>query len=88
MFPNDKVSMGNQVGCWATCHTDARTMPNADDKKTKGPQKRAVVDTSIVGEERIKALRAQAAKKVELERLKAAGIHLPADMFEGVTEVR
>lgn len=22
-------------GCWGTCHTDARTMPGADDKKTK-----------------------------------------------------
>jgi len=27
--------MGDQVGCWATCHKDARTMPGADDKKTK-----------------------------------------------------
>ena len=53
----------------------------ADDKKTKGPQKRAVVDTSIVGEERIKALRAQAAKKVELERLKAAEAQL-LEQFE------
>ena len=43
MFANDKVSAaagdktipGDQVGCWATCHTDARTMPGADDKKTK-----------------------------------------------------
>lgn len=35
MFPNDKVPMGDQVGCWATCHKDARTMPGADDKKTK-----------------------------------------------------
>lgn len=35
MFPNDKVPMGEQVGCWATCHQDARTMPGADDKKTK-----------------------------------------------------
>lgn len=36
MFPNDKVPQGEQVGCWATCHTDARTMPAAaDDKKTK-----------------------------------------------------
>lgn len=45
----------------------------ADDKKTKGPQKpKAIVDTSIIGEERVKALRAQAAKKVEAERIKAA----------------
>lgn len=35
MFANDKVTQGSQVGCWATCHTDARTMPGADDKKTK-----------------------------------------------------
>ena len=35
MFPNDKVAMGEQIGCWATCHQDARTMPGADDKKTK-----------------------------------------------------
>ncbi len=35
MFANDKVPMGEQVGCWASCHNDARTMPNADEKKTK-----------------------------------------------------
>lgn len=44
MFANDKVEVtdekgkkisGSQVGCWATCHGDARTMPGADDKKTK-----------------------------------------------------
>ena len=35
MFPNDKVPMGDQVGCWAACHKDARTMPGADDKKSK-----------------------------------------------------
>ena len=44
MFANDQVSVdaggkpvtGAQVGCWATCHSDARTMPDAkDDKKTK-----------------------------------------------------
>ncbi len=43
MFANDKVTVdasgkpvaGAQVGCWATCHADARTMPGADDKKTK-----------------------------------------------------
>lgn len=53
----------------------------ADEKKTKGPQKRAVIDTSIIGEERIKALRAQAVKKVELERLKAAEAQL-LEQFE------
>ncbi|HRD90616.1 MAG TPA: ethylbenzene dehydrogenase-related protein [Accumulibacter sp.] len=35
LFANDKVSQGAQVGCWASCHGDARTMPGADDKKTK-----------------------------------------------------
>lgn len=35
MFANDKVPQAGQVGCWATCHTDARTMPGADEKKTK-----------------------------------------------------
>lgn len=46
----------------------------ADDKKTtKGPQRgKAVVDTSIIGEDRVKALRLLAAKKVEGERVKAA----------------
>ena len=35
MFPDAKVPQAAQVGCWATCHTDARTMPGADEKKTK-----------------------------------------------------
>lgn len=43
MFANDKIVIeagsknvvGTQVGCWASCHGDARTMPGADDKKTK-----------------------------------------------------
>lgn len=36
MLEGNKVDMANQVGCWATCHQDARTMPGAkDDKKTK-----------------------------------------------------
>jgi hypothetical protein len=35
MFADAKVPQGAQVGCWATCHADARTMPGADDKKTK-----------------------------------------------------
>lgn len=35
MFPNDKVAMGEQAGCWAACHKDARTMPGAADTKTK-----------------------------------------------------
>ena len=43
MFANDKIALdaggkivaGAQLGCWASCHGDARTMPGADDKKTK-----------------------------------------------------
>ncbi len=46
MFANDQVSVdaggktvsGAQVGCWATCHSDARTMPGADANKTKYTQ--------------------------------------------------
>lgn len=31
-----EIDMSKQGGCWATCHADARTMPDAkDDKKTK-----------------------------------------------------
>lgn len=35
MLADAKVPQGSQVGCWATCHADARTMPGADEKKTK-----------------------------------------------------
>lgn len=36
MFAGDKLPMGDQAGCWQSCHQDARTMPNAaDDKKLK-----------------------------------------------------
>jgi hypothetical protein len=35
MFPDTKAGALPQVGCWAACHSDARTMPGADDKKTK-----------------------------------------------------
>ncbi len=35
MFPDAKVPQASQVGCWASCHIDARTMPGADEKKTK-----------------------------------------------------
>jgi hypothetical protein len=35
MFPNDKVPLAEQAGCWGACHKDARTMPGADDKKSK-----------------------------------------------------
>ncbi len=30
-----KVDLADQSGCWATCHQDSRTMPGADDAKTK-----------------------------------------------------
>lgn len=35
MFAGDKVPIAEQVGCWQTCHQDARTMPGADDARTK-----------------------------------------------------
>lgn len=36
MLEDNKIEMANQIGCWATCHQDVRTMPGAkDDKKTK-----------------------------------------------------
>lgn len=35
MFPDAKVQIASQAGCWASCHSDAKTMPGADDKKTK-----------------------------------------------------
>ena len=30
-----KVELADQAGCWATCHPDSRTMPDAADTKTK-----------------------------------------------------
>lgn len=35
MFADAKVPQAIQLGCWQTCHADVRTMPGADDKKTK-----------------------------------------------------
>lgn len=35
MLEANKVELAGQSGCWATCHTDARTMPGAADTKTK-----------------------------------------------------
>lgn len=35
MFADAKVAQAAQFGCWQTCHGDVRTMPGADDKKTK-----------------------------------------------------
>lgn len=35
LLADAKVGQGALVGCWASCHSDARTMPGADEKKTK-----------------------------------------------------
>ena len=35
MLAGPKVVQGGQVGCWATCHKDVRSMPGADPKKKK-----------------------------------------------------
>jgi hypothetical protein len=36
MLEDNKVERANLSGCWETCHTDVRTMPDGkDDKKTK-----------------------------------------------------
>jgi len=35
LFADPKVPQADQYGCWQTCHADARTMPGADEKKTK-----------------------------------------------------
>jgi hypothetical protein len=32
LFPNAQVPMAEQVGCWASCHQDARTMPDGKDR--------------------------------------------------------
>ena len=39
-----KVEMADRGGCWSSCHGDARTMPDADDAKTK-----YVKDGSLAG---------------------------------------
>ena len=52
------------------------------EKPTKGSSgPKAVIDTSIIGEERIKQLRAEAAKKIEKERIKLAEAQL-LEQFE------
>lgn len=54
----------------------------ADEKKQKGPlAHKAIIDTSIIGEERVKQLRAKAAEKVEKERKTAAEAQL-LEQFE------
>lgn len=35
MLAGPKVARATQVGCWATCHNDVRSMPGADPKKKK-----------------------------------------------------
>ncbi len=35
LFADAKVPQADQYGCWQSCHADARTMPGADDKKSK-----------------------------------------------------
>ncbi len=35
LFADAKVPQADQYGCWQTCHADARTMPGADEKKSK-----------------------------------------------------
>ena len=32
MFPDAKSPLGEQAGCWATCHQDAKGMPSSKDK--------------------------------------------------------
>jgi len=44
MFAGPKVEMGEQIGCWATCHKDVRSMPGADPKK-----KKYVKDANVAG---------------------------------------
>lgn len=35
MLAGDKVPQAAQIGCWASCHSDVRSMPGADEKKKK-----------------------------------------------------
>lgn len=35
LFADAKVPQADQFGCWQSCHADARTMPGADEKKSK-----------------------------------------------------
>lgn len=35
LFADAKVPQADQFGCWQSCHGDARTMPGANEKKTK-----------------------------------------------------
>lgn len=44
MLAGPKIDMGPQLGCWATCHADVRSMPGADPKK-----KKYVKDANVAG---------------------------------------
>ena len=44
MFAGPKVPQGAEIGCWATCHSDVRSMPGADPKK-----KKYVKDANVAG---------------------------------------
>ena len=44
MLAGPQVSMGPQIGCWASCHNDVRSMPGADPKK-----KKYVKDANVAG---------------------------------------
>jgi hypothetical protein len=35
MFDADKVDMADRAGCWASCHSDSRTMPDGSEERTK-----------------------------------------------------
>ena len=43
-----QIERAGQSGCWATCHTDSRTMPGADDAKTKVRHRRLVAESQQV----------------------------------------
>jgi hypothetical protein len=44
MLDQGRVGMADQSGCWASCHSDSRTMPGAADSK-----KKYVKDGSVAG---------------------------------------
>jgi hypothetical protein len=44
MLAGPKVAQASQVGCWATCHNDVRSMPGADPKKKKYVANASVAD--------------------------------------------
>lgn len=42
MFDKNQVEGSRLVGCWATCHMDLRTMPDADEKAKKHPKAKSL----------------------------------------------